>query len=71
MGHVRVEGSVGGVGGGEGVEVDFGLGAGLDYDGAGGVGGYALAMSGIVVSLGAGSIGCLGEGRTTYWPAAL
>ena len=71
MGHVRVEGGVGGVGGGEGVEVDFGLGTGLDYDGARGVGGYALTTRGTVVSVGVGSSGCLGEGRTTYWPAAL
>ena len=70
MGHVRVEDGVGGVGGREGVEVDFGLGAGFDYYGAGGVGGYALTTREIVVSLRTRSIGCLREKRT-YWPAAL
>ena len=43
MWQVGVEGTVGRVGGSEGVEVDFSLGAGLNYNGAGGVGGYTFA----------------------------
>ena len=60
---------MGGVGGGNGVEVDFGLGAGFDYDGARGVGGYALTV-GEVVSFVLGG-GRLSRGKGTYWPAAL
>ena len=49
---------MGGVGGGHGVEVDFGLCAGLDYDGAGGIGGYAFAVGGgVSLVLGGGVTG--------------
>ena len=53
-----VERAVGGVSGGQGVEVDFGLSAGFDYDGAGRIGGYAFAVSeGVSMVLGEGVTG--------------
>ncbi len=67
---MRVKGAVRGVGGGKGVEVDFGLGAGFDDDGSRGIGGYALTAVGDSVSL-VLRLRVVWSGKGTYWPAAL